>query len=103
MTTSVTINPAVEYFFIDTSLDSLTLSLATGGANNNNVLRIIMVKGTNTATLPSANTIVNFTSGGGHGSTTTITWNEVGDTISLFWEKRSRKWHILSYYGVGFS
>lgn len=103
MTTSITINPAVEYVFLDTSLDSLTLSLATGGANNNNVLRIIMVKGTNTAVLSSADTIINFTSGGGHGSTTTITWNEVGDNLSLFWEKRSRKWHILSYYGVGFS
>ena len=103
MAVAITINPSVEYVFLDTSTDAHTLSLSTGGANNNNILRIIMVKGSNTATLTGADTIINFTAGGGHGSTNTITWNEVGDNLSLFWEKHSKKWNILSYYGVTFS
>ena len=103
MAAAFTINPSVKVCFLDTSIDALTLSLGTGGANRNNVLHIIMIKGSSTASLQSAPSVVNLTTGAGHGSATTITWDEVGDSLTLMWDVQSKKWNIISYYGVGFS
>ncbi len=103
MTTAAAINPTVNLMFLDTTDDSLALSLGNGGGRANKPVHIIMVKGTNTASLASANTVINLTAGAGHGSATTITWNEVGDTLTIMWESVSKKWNIISYYGVSFS
>jgi hypothetical protein len=103
MPTALAITPNVNIMFLDTTDDALDLSLANGGGRPNEPLHIIMIRGANTASLASADTLINLTAGAGHGAVTTITWNEVGDNLTLIWEAVSKKWNIISYYGVGFS
>ena len=88
--------------YLDTTADSLTLTLNNGGPRPGNHTHIILVKGANTATLSGANTVINF-SPTTHSGVTTVTWNNVGDSLTLIWEVTSKKWSILSYYGVAFS
>ena len=102
MAVSKTLKSGSRVNYLDTTADSINLTLENGGVRPGSPTYIILVKGANTATLSGANTVINL-SPTTHSGITTIVWNNVGDSLSLLWEVNSKKWSILSHYGVSFS